>query len=103
MQFDFYRAGDKITGDIGEAMDAIKREAATDPATAEHGAGYMLGAKITAHLKQHGITQAVLAEKAGLAFSRIAEICAQEQQADCIEYYKICKALKVPLETFFTA
>lgn len=60
----------------------------------------MIGAKIKEYLTQNGIKQTFLAEKTGLSDSIISDICTKNRKIDCIEYYKICKVLNVPLETF---
>ena len=60
----------------------------------------MVGAKIKEYLIQNGIKQTFLAEKTGLTDSIVSDICSKNRKIDCIEYYKICKALNVPLETF---
>lgn len=60
----------------------------------------MIGAKIKEYLMQNGIKQTFLAEKTGLSDSIISDICTKNRRIDCIEYYKICKVLNVPLETF---
>lgn len=61
----------------------------------------MVGAKIKAYLVENGIKQTFLAQKAGLTDSRVSDICnGSAQRIDCIEYYKICKALNLDLEYF---
>ena len=60
----------------------------------------MIGAKIRAYLEERGIKQAFLVERTGLNANIISDICLGNRKVDCIEYYKICKALGVPLETF---
>lgn len=60
----------------------------------------MIGAKIKAYLVENGIKQTFLAEKTGLTDSVISDICTKGRRIDCVEYYKICKALNVPLEKF---
>jgi len=61
----------------------------------------MVGARIKAYLTENGIKQTFLAEKSGLTDHRISDICNKDCRIDCIEYFKICKALGVSLERFF--
>ena len=67
--------------------------------TVEKG-GKMVGAKIKEYLAEKGIKQSFLAQKTGLTDHAISDICNKDRRIDCVEYYKICKALDVPLETF---
>lgn len=60
----------------------------------------MVGTKIKTYLAERGIKQSFLAESTGLSNSIISDICLGNRKIDCLEYYKICKALNVPLETF---
>ena len=60
----------------------------------------MLGAKIRNYIDENGIKMTFLAEKAGLPYSVIVDICNKDRKIDVVEYYKICKALGVPFETF---
>lgn len=60
----------------------------------------MVGARIKEYLKEKGIKQSFLAEKTGIAYSVISDICTRERKVDVIEYYKICKALELPLDYF---
>ena len=60
----------------------------------------MIGSKIKDYLAERGIKQAFLVEKTGLTASQISDICIHDRKIDCIEYYKICKALDVPLDYF---
>ena len=60
-----------------------------------------IGMRIGQYLKERGIKQAFLVEKTGLSASAISDICTgSRKNIDCIEYYKICKALDVDLMTF---
>ena len=61
-----------------------------------------VGEKIKKFLDENGIKQTFLAEKTGLTNSIISDICIRGRKIDCVEYYKICTALRVPLETFLT-
>lgn len=60
-----------------------------------------MGEKIRAYLESHGIKQTFLAEKTGLAYSVISDICIKGRKVEVTEYNKICKALGVPLDYFF--
>ena len=59
-----------------------------------------VGKKIKESLTSNGITQTFVAEKTGLSAMAISDICNKDRKIDIVEYYKICKALNVPLETF---
>lgn len=60
----------------------------------------MVGKRIGQYLKDHGITQSFVAEKVGIDKPRMSDICTKGRSIDCVLYYKICKALNVPFETF---
>lgn len=60
----------------------------------------MVGERIKNYLKDNGIKQTFLAEKTGLTNSKISDICINDRKIDVVEYYKICKALNLPLEYF---
>lgn len=60
----------------------------------------MVGEKIKKYLQDNGIKQTFLAEKTGLSNSQISDICINDRKIDCVEYYKICRALNLPLEYF---
>ena len=60
----------------------------------------MVGKRIKEYLVSNGIKQAFIAEKTGLTPMVISDICNNGRKIDIVEYYKICKALNVPLETF---
>jgi transcriptional regulator with XRE-family HTH domain len=59
-----------------------------------------VGTRIKSYLVENGIKQGFVAEKADLTPSQMSSICADKFTIDCVVYYKICKALNVPLETF---
>ena len=61
----------------------------------------MIGAKIKSYLQERGIKQTFLAEKTGMTNSIISDICNNDRKVECVEYFKICKALNLPLEYFF--
>lgn len=60
----------------------------------------MVGKKISEYLVANGIKQTFLADKTGMTSSVISDICNSKRKIDCIEYFKICKALNLPLEYF---
>ena len=60
----------------------------------------MVGQRIKKYLIDNGIKQAFVAEKVGIPASQLSDICNKGRIIDCLTYYKICKALNVPLETF---
>ena len=60
-----------------------------------------MGEKIKAYLESHGIKQTFLSEQTGIDVSTISAILLRGRKIECTEYYKICKALDVPLEYFF--
>ena len=61
-----------------------------------------MGEKIKKYLDDHGISQAFLAKQTGLTYQVISDICTQGRKIECVEYFKICQALGIPLEYFFT-
>lgn len=60
----------------------------------------MIGNEIKNYLSEKGIKQTFLAERTGLTNSQISDICIHDRKVDCIEYYRICKALELPLNYF---
>jgi transcriptional regulator with XRE-family HTH domain len=61
----------------------------------------MVGIRIGKYLADNGIKQSFVAEKVGITSPQMSEICnKQGKNIDCVLYYKICKTLNVPLETF---
>lgn len=66
----------------------------------QEGGEQVIGGKIKIYLKDNGIKQSFVAEKSGLTESIISDICNEKRKVDVIEYYKICKALQVPLNYF---
>jgi transcriptional regulator with XRE-family HTH domain len=61
----------------------------------------MIGKRIAEYLAENGIKQSFVCEKVGLSPSQMSDICKKGRSVDCVTYYKICKALNVPLEKFF--
>ena len=60
----------------------------------------MVGIRIKEYLNANGIKQSFVAEKTGLSATVISDICSGNRKIDVVEYYKICKALDLPLEYF---
>ncbi len=60
----------------------------------------MVGAAIKDYLTQNGIKQAFVAEKVGLTPAQMSDLCNKGRSIDCVTYYKICKVLNLPLDTF---
>ena len=60
----------------------------------------MVGKRIGEYLINNGIKQSFVAEKAGITAQQMSDICTKGRTIDCIVYYRICKALNVPLEMF---
>lgn len=60
-----------------------------------------MGIKIKEYLDTNGIKQAFLVERTGLSADKISGICSGKRGIDCMEYYKICRALNLDLEYFF--
>ena len=62
-----------------------------------------IGIKIGQYLKDRGIKQSFLVEKTGMTASAVSDICTGSRKTiDCIEYFKICRALEVDMLTFMT-
>jgi transcriptional regulator with XRE-family HTH domain len=62
----------------------------------------MIGAAIKNYLDANGIKQAFVAEKVGITPGQMSDICNNGRKTiDCVLYYKICRALNVPLDLFF--
>ena len=61
----------------------------------------MVGKEIKEYLEQNGIKQSFVAEKVGITPSQMSGICNKGRSIDCVLYYKICRALNVPLDLFF--
>lgn len=61
----------------------------------------MLGERIKNYLVEHGIKQRFLAEKLELPDPVISDMLSGQRKIDAVEYYQICKALRVSLEYFF--
>lgn len=59
-----------------------------------------VGKRIGQYLTDNGIKQAFVADKVGIDKPKMSDICNKDRKIDCVLYYKICKALNVPLEMF---
>lgn len=59
-----------------------------------------MGEKIRAYLDSHGIKQSFVAEQTGLPYQVISDICLKGRKVEVTEYFKICKALGLPLDFF---
>ena len=60
----------------------------------------MVGKRIKQYLIDNGIKMSFLADKVGIDQPRMSAICNNGRVIDCVLYYKICKVLDVPFETF---
>ena len=60
----------------------------------------MVGKAIGQYLTENGIKQSFVADKVGIPKSQMSDICTKDRTVDSVLYYKICKALNVPLGTF---
>ena len=60
----------------------------------------MVGKKIGDYLNANGIKQSYLADKIGIDRPRLSNIIIHDRKVDCVLYYKICKALGLPLDYF---
>lgn len=59
----------------------------------------MVGERIKGYLISHGIKMSFVARTIGVSSVRMAQIL-RAKNIDCVTYYKICKALEMPFETF---
>lgn len=59
-----------------------------------------IGEKVGIYAKEHGIMNKFLAEKAEVTDAKISLIFKGKQEIGVIEFYKMCQALNVPMETF---
>lgn len=62
----------------------------------------MVGKEIKDYLEANGIKQSFVAEKVGITNSQMSAILNSGRSIDCVTYYKICAALNVPLDMFFS-
>ena len=66
------------------------------------GVNLKLGEAIKNYLIEKGIKQSFIAEKAGITDVTMSTILSCKRGMNPIEYYRICKALEIPLEYFFS-
>ena len=59
-----------------------------------------LGIKIKRHMDSRGIKQRYVAKKAGIEEPKLSAILNGKRKIQAEEYFSICNALKIPLETF---
>ena len=60
----------------------------------------MVGQRIKAYLVENGIKQSFLVEKTEIPAAIITAILSGSRRIEVMEYYRICKALKVDMMTF---
>lgn len=60
----------------------------------------MLGKRIKAYLDEKGIKYTYLSEKTGLSMNILSPLLNGKREVKATEYFLICTALCVPLETF---
>lgn len=60
----------------------------------------MVAKKIQKYIQEHGIKQNFVAEQVGLTRQALSVMFQRDSKVDAVTYYKICKILNVPLETF---
>lgn len=60
----------------------------------------MVGTRIKQYLTDNGIKQSFLVRKTGLSAGVISDMLAGIRRIEVSEYFNICDALNVPLETF---
>ena len=59
-----------------------------------------VGERIGVYVREHGIMNKFLAEKAEVTDQKMSLILNGKQEIGVIEYYKVCNALNVPMEQF---
>jgi Helix-turn-helix. len=62
----------------------------------------MVGQRIKAYLAEHGIKQAFLVEKTDIPSSALTQMLSGNRKIEVMEYYRICKALKVDVNMFLS-
>lgn len=60
----------------------------------------MVAKKIYEYILEHGVKMNYVAEKAGISSQTLYKMFKRDSKVDAVTYYKICKTLNVPLETF---
>ena len=59
-----------------------------------------VGERIKEYIQERGIKQRFLSEKAGVDDSKMSKILNGTLDIGLVEYYRLCQALDVPMETF---
>lgn len=59
-----------------------------------------IGERVKEYIQERGIKQRFLAENAEVDDSKISRFLNGTQDIGVLEYYKVCEALGVPMETF---
>lgn len=62
----------------------------------------MLGNRIKLYMEKNGIKQTFLSNKTGISPQTISAILNGNRKIEAVEYFKICKALNIPLESMFS-
>ena len=60
----------------------------------------MVGQRIKAYLTENGIKQSFLSEKTDIWDDVLSKMLSGSRKIEVMEYYRICKALKVDMTTF---
>ena len=60
----------------------------------------MVGQRIKSYLVENGIKQTFLSEKTGIPNPILSVMLSGGRKINITEYYQICKALKVDMQTF---
>ena len=61
-----------------------------------------IGKRIGDYMESNGIKKTFVADRAGMRSDSFSRANNGGRAFNCLEYYKVCKALGVPLETFIT-
>lgn len=61
----------------------------------------MIGSKIGNYITKNGHIKADIARKIGMSINAFTSITNEKRKVTAEEYYKICKALELPLDFFF--
>lgn len=62
----------------------------------------MLGKKIKSYLDENGIKYSYVSEKTGIPMNILSPMLNGKREIKATEYFSICSALKLPLESFVT-
>lgn len=60
----------------------------------------MLGKAIKDYLDENGTRYSHIAEKAGIPMNTLSTILNGKRKIEAVEYFKLCDAMNVPLDTF---